>query len=123
MSKLLNYWRALRTAYTQRMIGVGTSFCERQQERLQCLECELDLESRSLMAHFHAHHGKERPPQWEKLYATPKPILYRVSFPRSDGFTGCPVGGCEGLATTYNNLWIHFMHRHMWDTIVTRGEE
>ena len=110
-------------AYTRRMTGVVPSFRERQRERVQCPECELELTAGSLTAHRQAQHGKERPPQWATPHATPDPRLYnRVSFPRASRSIGCPVEVCEGRVTTRTNLRIHFVHRHMWNTIVILEE-
>ena len=53
---------------------------------------------------------------------TPYLSLYRVSFPMAAGSIGCQVGGCKGQAMTHINLRIHFMHRHVQDTLVILEE-
>ena len=45
-----------------------------------------------------------------------------VSFPRAARSIRCPVEVCEGQETTRTNLWIHFVHRHVRDTIVMMEE-
>ena len=45
-----------------------------------------------------------------------------VSLTRSAGFIGCPVEGYEGWKMTRTNIRIHFVHCHMWDTIVIMEE-
>ena len=54
---------------------------------------------------------------------TQDPRLYRVSFPREAGSIVCPVGVYKGWLMTRTNLWIHFFHCHMQDTLVILEEE
>ena len=68
--------------------------------------------------HTQVQNFKERRPKWATTPAILDPRLYRVSFPRYTGYIGCLVGGCKGWLTTCTNLQIHFVHRHMRDTIV-----
>ena len=95
------------------MAVVGPSFGERQQERVWCPDCEVELVAGSLADHCQAQHGKYWIPQCMEPLATPYPRLYSVSFLRSARFIRCTVGDCEGQATTRTNLRIHFVHCHM----------
>ena len=54
--------------------------------------------------------------------ATLEPRIYRLSLPRAAGSIGFPVGDCEGQATMRTNLWIHFVHFHVQDTVVIMKE-
>ena len=42
--------------------------------------------------------------------------------PRADRSIGCPVGVCEERTMVRNNLWIHFVHCHLLDTVVILEE-
>ena len=78
----------------------------------------MDLASGFLAAHLQDHCLKYITPQWETPPFTLDPRLYRVYFPRAAVSTGFLVEGCEGQATIHTNLWIHFLYRHVQDTIV-----
>ena len=45
------------------------------------------------------------------------PDMYRVSFPKYFPKVDCPVVGCAGAATTWNNLRRHFAYRHPNDRL------
>ena len=47
---------------------------------------------------------------------------YQVSFLAALTRLRCPVEGCQGGATSRTNLWVHFAHRHVRDTIVILEE-
>ena len=47
---------------------------------------------------------------------------YRVSFPKYLSRIRCPVAGCLGGALIRSNLRIHFVHRHVQDTILILEE-
>ena len=47
----------------------------------------------------------------------PKDEEIAVSFPKKLLPLGCPVTGCLGGASSRTNLWIHFAHLRMQDTI------
>ena len=95
------------------MMGVGPYFWEKHWERVWCLECDLELVEELLADYHQAQHRKDRIPQWTTPIATPEPRIYRVSFPIASRSIGCPVGECEGQATTHTNLCIHFVQRHV----------
>ena len=80
------------------------------------------METGFLDAHCQDYHGNYQPPQWTAPMTTPDPRLYRVSLPRAARSIGCPVGSCEGRATTRTNLQIHFVYRHVRDTVVIMEE-
>ena len=50
------------------------------------------------------------------------PKIFRVSVPRTDRSISCQVEDCEGREMMRNNLGIHFVHRHMRDTVVIMEE-
>ena len=49
---------------------------------------------------------------------TPDPRLYRVYLSIVVRSIRCLVGGYEGRATTHTNLWIHFIHCHVRNTVL-----
>ena len=44
--------------------------------------------------------------------------MYKMSFPAKDGRRRCPVEGCLGVSATRVAMRVHFMHRHVHDTVV-----
>ena len=80
------------------------------------------MEEGSLADHEQAQKGKKRPPQWETPPYTPYPSLYRVSYPIAAGFIGFIEGGCKGRVMMRTNLHIHFVHRHMGNTVLILEE-
>ena len=56
--------------------------------------------------------------QWEATPHLTDPRLYRVSFPRAARSVGFPVEGYNGRETMNKNLCVHFVHCHVWYTIV-----
>ena len=45
-----------------------------------------------------------------------------MSFPKKGGPRRCPVEGCPGALATRNVMWVHFVHRHVHDTVVMLEE-
>ena len=43
---------------------------------------------------------------------------YKMSFPTKGGSRRCPVEGCPGTLTTRTAMRVHFVHRHVQDTVV-----
>ena len=87
--------------------------------RVQFPEREVEVAAGSLLTHPQSQHGMG---QWEQGGVTPTPPgeaqAYRASFPKLLARLRCPVKGCLGGATNRTNLWVHFVHRHIRDTIV-----
>ena len=50
--------RNSEAAYTQRMIGVGSYFRERQREIVWCPGCDFEVAAELLSAHLQVHHSK-----------------------------------------------------------------
>ena len=44
--------------------------------------------------------------------------MYKMHFPAKDGIRRCPVEGCPGVLATRAAMWVHFVHRHVHDTVV-----
>ena len=45
-----------------------------------------------------------------------------MNFPSKGGFWRCPVEGCLGRAATRTVMRVHFLHRHVLDTMVILEE-
>ena len=43
---------------------------------------------------------------------------YRMVFPAKAGPRHCPFEGFSGLAATRTDMWVHFYHRHIHNTVV-----
>ena len=48
--------------------------------------------------------------------------MYRMSFPEKGGPRQCPVEGCSGALETRTAMQVHFVHRHVQDTVVMLEE-
>ena len=72
------------------------------------------------------HHIKHVVYQGYQGGGTPPPPgeaqTYRVSFWKTLLQLRCPVSGCLGGASNWSNLQVHFMHRHLKDTIMILEE-
>ena len=47
-----------------------------------------------------------------------EPRTYHMAFPAKEGPLIFPVEGCLGRATTRMAIRVHFLHRHVLDTVV-----
>ena len=48
--------------------------------------------------------------------------MYKMNFPTKDGRRRCPVEGCLGVLATRAAMRVHFVHRHVHDTVVILEE-
>ena len=48
--------------------------------------------------------------------------MYKLNFPAKGGRTQFPVEGCPGLSATRAAMLVHFVHRHVHDTVVILEE-
>ena len=51
------------------------------------------------------------------------PQVYLMYFPEKGGPRTCPVEGCLGIVVTRIVMGVHFVHRHVLDTVVMLEEE
>ena len=89
-----------------------------------CMECGVDLPSTSLVAHMETQHVilvcSVATTTLGMIHA---PLVeYRSVLLRKSPSIFCLVEGCPGRATNSPNLRIHFMHRHVEDTILILSE-
>ena len=105
--------------YNRRLTGVGKTFKERQRERVAYGECGTEIAAGSMSSHMMTRHGKAATRQhfWSPQTAG-EPRLYKMRFPARDGRRQCPVEGCPGVSATQAAMRVHFVHRHVHDTVV-----
>ena len=48
--------------------------------------------------------------------------MYKMNFPTKGGRRQCPVEGCPGVSETRAAMRVHFVHRHVHDTMVILEE-
>ena len=48
--------------------------------------------------------------------------MYKMNFPKKGGRRQCPVEGCPGVSETRAAMRVHFVHRHVHDTVVILEE-
>ena len=61
-------------------------------------------------------------PTWDNNPPPAEPRLYRVSFSKAAWFIGSPVESWTGRRNNLTYLHIHFVHRHVQDTILILEE-
>ena len=48
--------------------------------------------------------------------------MYKMNFPAKGSRRQCPVEGCPGVSATQAAMRVHFVHRHVHDTVVILEE-
>ena len=48
--------------------------------------------------------------------------MYKMDLPTKGGRRKCPVDGCPGVSETQAAMRVHFVHRHVHDTVVILEE-
>ena len=78
----------------------------------------------SLVVHRQTQHVVDmlRRNQWETPLPDGDPQTYWMSFPTATGLWEFPVEGCRWRAETMKAMGVHFLHRHVWDTILILEE-
>ena len=111
-------------AYGRRVTGVGPNYRERLKGQVVCGECGEMLAFRSLSSHLMTQHGRAagRRQKWTTPAAGSGPQSYRMSFPAKGVLQKCPVAGFPGRVATRTSMWVHFVHRHVLDTLVILEE-
>ena len=104
-------------AYTIWMAGEGLTYQARQREGVWCTDCWAELAAGYLKAHHQMQNrwGWGQESHWEE--ETPPSEDYRVYFTWTTGTVEFPVEGYRRGGTSRDKLWVHFLHRHMQDTI------
>ena len=103
---------------------MGPTYRERLKYQVSCGKCGEMLEVGYLSSHLMTQHGREagRRRQWNTPAVGSGPWSYRMSFPAKGGPQKCPVSGCPGRVVTRTSMQVHFVHRHVLDTVVIPEE-
>ena len=112
-------------AYDWRTTGTGPTFRERQQRRVACPECRVEVTTGSLMMHRQIQHNVVRGGRGEPPPPPASPgeaQNYRVYLPKRLLQIRCPVEGCLGGAFNKKNLQVHFAHHHAWEKYLSWGK-
>ena len=111
-------------AYRRRITVEGPTYREHQKGRVHCRECREEMAAGSLASHLMTQHGKvaETRRSWRTPAAGDGPRTFRMAFPAKGGPRICPVERCPGQAATRTAMWVHFLHRHVLDTVVILEE-
>ena len=111
-------------AFRGRMTGEGPTYQVRKKGRLHCRDCGEEMAVGSLAGHRMTQHGKaaEERCSLKTLATGEDPRTYRMAFPDKGGPRSCPVEGCPGRAAMRTAMRVHFMHRHVLDTVVILEE-
>ena len=104
---------------------MGPTYRERLKGQVACGECGQMLAVGFMLSHLMNQHGREvgRRRQWSAPAAGIVPQIYRMSFPAKGGPRKCPVVGCPVRVATRTAMRVHFVHRHVLDTMVILEEE
>ena len=111
-------------AYGRSITGMGQSYRERLRDQVACRECGEIMMVGSLLSHLMTQHVKAagRRRQWTTPAVGRGPQSYRMSFPAKGGPQKCPVEGCPWRVATRTAMQVHFVHRHLLNTVVILEE-
>ena len=106
--------------YRRRVTGMGPTYRERLKGQVACGECREMLATGSLSSHMMTQHRRavEIRRQWSTSAAGIGPETYKMYFPAKGGPQKCLVTGCPGRVAMRTAMQVHFVHRHVLDTVV-----
>ena len=110
--------------YGQQMTGEGPSYRERQKGRVKYKECGEYMSLGSMTGHMRTQNGQaaEERRSWASLTLGEELQTYRTAIPTAGGPWSCLVEECSGQAAKRTAMQVHFMHRHVQDTVVILEE-
>ena len=73
-----------------------------------------------LAVHQSTHHGKAAVGRqhWGTTSPGGEPRTYNMDFPTAGRAMNFPIKGCRVWAATRTEMQFHFLHRHVWDTVI-----
>ena len=74
----------------------------------------------SLTSHLMTQH--RRVAEWNTPAAGAGPRTFRMTSLAKGGLRICPVEGCPGRVVTRTEMRVHFLHRHVLDSVVITEE-
>ena len=106
--------------YGKRVTGEGPTYRKRLKGQVSCGACRELLAAGSLTIYLITQHGRvaETRRQWSTLAAGDGHRTFRMTFPANGGPQNCPVEGCPGWVATRTAMQMHFLHRHVLNTVV-----
>ena len=114
----------MEAAYRRRITGEGPTYREIHKGWFPCREFGEEMAAGSLAIHLMTQHGRME--EARRIWRTPatgdRPRTFRMAFPAKGDPRGCPVEGCPGRAATRTAMRVHFLHRHILDTMVILEE-
>ena len=116
--------RHSKKSYGQCITREGPTYLACQRQCVWFQEFTAYLASGSLAAH---RQNSERFQIWysQEIHPPPTPTdtnIYHVYLLKSSGSLACLMEGCHGREDIQTNLWVHFAHCHMQDTMVILEE-
>ena len=111
-------------AYGRKVTGVGPTYSEILKVQVACGESGEMLTVRSMSSHLMTQHGRAagRRRQWNTSAAGSGPQSYRMSLLAKGGPQKFLVAGCPGRVATRTAMRVHFVHRHVLNTVVILEE-
>ena len=78
----------------------------------------------SMVIHMMTQHRRvvEARRSWRTLSTGDGPQTFRMAFPAKGGPRSFPVEGCSGRLVTRTEMWVHFLNRHVLDTVFILDE-
>ena len=78
----------------------------------------------SLASHLMTQNGglEETQQSWRTPSAGAGPQIFRMEFPAKGGPKSCLVEGCPKRVASRTAMQVHFLHRHVLDTVVILEE-
>ena len=98
-------------------------YTERHRERVVCGESGTVITVGSMSSHLMTRHGKAatRRHLWAPQ-TNGGPMMYKMYFPAKGGHRRCLVERCLGVLATQAEMRVHFLHRHVHNTVVILEE-
>ena len=114
----------LEAAYGRRVTGEGPTYRERLKVQVSCRECGELMSALSLTSHLMTQHGRvlEIRRRWRTPTAGAEPQTFQMYFTAKGGPRSFPVEGCPGRVATRTEMRVHFLQRHVLDTVVILEE-
>ena len=114
----------LEAAYGRRVTGEGPTYRERLKGQVSCRECGELLAAGYLTCHLMNQHGRvaETQRRGSTMSEGDGPWTFRMTFPEKGGPRNYPLEGCPGRVATRTAKRVHFLHRHVLDTVVILEE-
>ena len=111
-------------AYGRRVTGEGPTYRERLKVQVLCGACGELWAAGSLTSHLLTQHGslKEARRRWSNPAAGDGPQTFRMTFLTRGVPRNCAVEGCLGQVATRTAMRVHFLYRHVLDTVVIMEE-